>query len=78
MPIVSKYDRDRQDRLMTEILEVLVQDKAPNDLALMTLGNVATHILTTHIPAERRERVAQQFGQILLQSVAVEKTTSNQ
>ncbi|TRW49686.1 DUF1414 domain-containing protein [Aliidiomarina halalkaliphila] len=69
MPIISKYDVARQERLMDEILEILAKDEAPRDLALMTLGNVTTHILNAHVPAEKREAVARQFGQILLQSV---------
>ncbi|WP_194755707.1 YejL family protein [Aliidiomarina indica] len=69
MPIISKYDVARQERLMDTILEILATDEAPQDLALMTLGNVATHILNTHVAPEKREAVARQFGQILLQSV---------
>lgn len=70
MPIVSKYDNARQERLMQDILEVLVKDQAPHDLALMTLGNVVSHVLQNHVPAQKRAVIAEQFGQILLQSVA--------
>lgn len=73
MPIVSKYDQDRQDQLIDSILDILANDKAPNDLALMTLGNVVTHILQEHVPANKRQAIAKQFGQILLQSVAKEQ-----
>ncbi|RUO22455.1 hypothetical protein CWE08_04565 [Aliidiomarina iranensis] len=73
MPIVSKYDQERQDQLIDSILDIFANDKAPNDLALMTLGNVVTHILQEHVPAEKRQAIAKQFGQILLQSVAKEQ-----
>ncbi|EGN75744.1 hypothetical protein A28LD_0790 [Idiomarina sp. A28L] len=73
MPIVSKYDQERQDQLIDSILDILAKDKAPNDLALMTLGNVVTHILQEHVPAQKRQAIAKQFGQILLQSVAKEQ-----
>ncbi|RUO38287.1 hypothetical protein CWE13_01165 [Aliidiomarina shirensis] len=73
MPIVSKYDQERQDQLIDNILDIFAKDKAPNDLALMTLGNVVTHILQEHVPAQKRQAIATQFGQILLQSVAKEQ-----
>lgn len=69
MPIISKYAPDQQERLMQDIIELLAQNKVPSDLALMTLGNVATHILNNHLPEARRYQTARQFGQILLQSV---------
>lgn len=70
MPIVSKYAQDRQERLIDDILQVFADDKSPNDLALMTLGNVVTHILQEHVAEDKRASIARQFGEILLQSVA--------
>ncbi|MCL4409823.1 DUF1414 domain-containing protein [Aliidiomarina haloalkalitolerans] len=70
MPILSKYDEERQEKLINEILDLFANDSSPSDLALMTLGNVTTHIIHNHVAADKREAVARQFGQILLQSIA--------
>ncbi|MCL4410373.1 MAG: DUF1414 domain-containing protein, partial [Gammaproteobacteria bacterium] len=71
------YDEERQEKLISEILDLFADDSAPSDLALMTLGNVATHIIHNHIAAEKRDAVAKQFGQILLQSVANTRANTN-
>ncbi|MCH8501819.1 MAG: DUF1414 domain-containing protein [Aliidiomarina sp.] len=70
MPILSKYDEARQEKLISGILDIFSADESPSDLALMTLGNVTTHIIHHHVAADKRAAIAKQFGQILLQSVA--------
>ncbi|RUO60253.1 DUF1414 domain-containing protein [Pseudidiomarina insulisalsae] len=69
MPIVSKYDADRQEKLVNDVLSVLHEEQVPVDLALMTLGNAVTHILSEHYAPERAHQVAEQFGKVLLQSL---------
>ncbi|WP_113905934.1 DUF1414 domain-containing protein [Aliidiomarina celeris] len=69
MPIVSKYSQDQQEKLFQSLLAQLTQDQIPRDLALMTLGNLVTHVLNQEPSANRREQLAKQFGAILIQSV---------
>lgn len=73
MPYVSKYPTDRQQHLIDSVTELFEQDKTPADLALMTLGNIATEVLYQQVPAKNRKQVAEQFTRILLQSIEAEQ-----
>lgn len=69
MPIVSKYDAARQEQLLNDVLDTLINAEVPVDLALMTLGNAVTHILSEHYSPAQAQQVAEQFGKVLLQSM---------
>lgn len=69
MPQQSKYSDQQFEALMTRIIEVLEQEQASRDLSLMALGNVITRILQHQVREEDRERMAQQFAQVLVKSV---------
>ncbi|WP_258240376.1 YejL family protein [Pseudidiomarina homiensis] len=69
MPIVSKYEAAQQEKLLNDVLETLHKENVPVDLALMTLGNAVTHILSQHYDPQRAQQVAEQFGKVLLQSL---------
>lgn len=69
MPIMSKYSRAEQDELFEKLLNALTETEVPADLALMTLGNLVTYVLSQQESPSRREALARQFGSILLQSV---------
>ena len=47
--------------LMT-MISVLETHKAPVDLSLIALGNMASNLLTTSVPAAQREALAQAFA----------------
>ncbi|WP_417658271.1 DUF1414 domain-containing protein [Pseudidiomarina sp.] len=69
MPIVSKYDAKTQQQLLDEVMDVLSQHNTPKDLALMTLGNAVTNIISANYQPEDAYKVAEQFGKVLLQSM---------
>lgn len=69
MPILSKYSNEQVEKITDQLLKVLSDDKATVDLSLMCLGNSITHILNQHVPANKREAVAENFAKALLQSV---------
>ncbi|MDX1705462.1 DUF1414 domain-containing protein [Pseudidiomarina sp.] len=69
MPIVSKYDVNTQQHLLEEVLSVVQSEDVPADLALMTLGNAVTHVIQTRYKPEVAQKIAEQFGKVLLQSL---------
>ncbi|MFC0117226.1 DUF1414 domain-containing protein [Pseudoalteromonas xiamenensis] len=69
MPILSKYSNEQVEKITDQLLKVLSDDKATVDLSLMCLGNSITHIINQHVPANKREAVAENFAKALIQSV---------
>ena len=45
MPILSKYSTEQIESLMQDMQEVLQKNNASVALALLALGNLATHII---------------------------------
>lgn len=70
MPVQSKYSAQQQEDLFENLLNTLTEREVPKDLALMTLGNLVTHVIHQEQSQERKEKLAEQFGAILKQSVS--------
>lgn len=70
MPIVSKYSNERIEKILQGLLDVLVEESATTDLALMCLGNTITDILNNEVPEDKREAVVNNFTNALKQSIA--------
>lgn len=68
MPIVSKYSNERVEKIIQNLLDVLVKEEATPDLALMCLGNAVTNIIA-QVPQSKRAAVAENFTKALKQSV---------
>lgn len=73
MPIVSKYSNERVEKIIQELHDVLVNEKATADLALMCLGNNITDIINNQVPEHQREAVVNNFTSALQQSIAKTK-----
>ncbi|REL35576.1 YejL family protein [Thalassotalea euphylliae] len=69
MPIVSKYSNERVEKIIDNLLNVLIEEKAGADLSLMCLGNVVTEVLTQQVPEKQRQAVVENFTKALSQSV---------
>ena len=69
MPIVSKYSNERVEKIITNLLDVLVKESATPDLALMCLGNTLTEIITNNVPKKEREAIVNNFTNALKQSI---------
>ncbi|MBL0710703.1 MAG: DUF1414 domain-containing protein [Colwellia sp.] len=68
MPIVSKYSNERVEKIIQELIDVLVNEEATTDLALMCLGNTVTNVIGK-IPAEKQSAVVDNFTKALKQSI---------
>jgi len=68
MPIVSKYSNERVEKIIQELLDVLVNEEATPDLALMCLGNAVTNVLA-NVPEKNRTAVVDNFTRALKQSI---------
>ena len=68
MPIVSKYSNERVEKIIQDLLDVLVKEQATPDLALMCLGNAVTNIIA-QVPESKRAAVAENFTKALKQSI---------
>ncbi|GAA0818493.1 DUF1414 domain-containing protein [Colwellia sp. D2M02] len=68
MPIVSKYSNERVEKIIQELLDVLVNEEATPDLALMCLGNTITNVLA-NVPEAKRAAVVDNFTRALKQSI---------
>ena len=68
MPIVSKYSNECVEKIIQELLDVLVNEEATPDLALMCLGNAVTNVVA-NIPESKREAVVDNFTQALKKSI---------
>ena len=68
MPIVSKYSNERVEKIIQDLLDVLVKESATPDLALMCLGNATTNIIH-QVPEKQRKAIVTNFTNALKQSV---------
>ena len=51
----SKYSDGQVNAIINDMISVLETHKAPVDLSLIALGNMASNLLTTSVPAAQRE-----------------------
>ena len=68
MPIVSKYSNERVEKIIQNLLDVLVKEEATPDLALMCLGNALTSVIS-QVPESKRVDVVNNFVVALKKSV---------
>ncbi len=69
MPQQSKYSDSQFETLMQDIVVALEKNQATRDLSLMALGNVITNIFLHQVHQNQREKMAEQFTQVLLKSI---------
>jgi len=69
MPIVSKYSNERVEKIIQDLFDVLVNESATPDLALMCLGNTITDIINNQAPEGQREAIVNNFTSALKQSI---------
>ena len=69
MPIVSKYSNDRVEKIMSKLMDVLIEESVSADLALMCLGNTLTEVINQQVPQEQRDAIVANFTKALAQSV---------
>ncbi|EGV06316.1 hypothetical protein HMPREF9952_0097 [Haemophilus pittmaniae HK 85] len=65
----SKYSDAQVNAIAGEMIGILENHKAPADLALIVLGNLASNILTANVPVAQREAVAQAFANSLINAI---------
>ncbi len=70
MPIVSKYSNERVEKIVQNLLDVLVDDEVSTDLALMCLGNTISTIINNQVPENKRSALTEQFANALKQTTA--------
>ena len=63
-----KMESVLRDELLSITPEV-EKHKAPVDLSLIALGNMASNLLTTSVPQTQREALAQAFSNSLINAV---------
>lgn len=73
MPIVSKYSNERVEKIIQDLHDVLVNESATPDLALMCLGNTLTEIINNNVPEQQREVIVNNFTSALKQSIQKSK-----
>lgn len=71
MPIVSKYSNERVEKIIQDLIDVLVKEEASTDLALMCLGNTISTIINNQVPESQRDAIAKNFANALTQSIKV-------
>lgn len=69
MPQQSKYSDAQFETLMNDIVFALEKNQANRDLSLMALGNVITNIFLHQVNDSQRQKMAEQFTQVLLKSI---------
>lgn len=69
MPQQSKYSDNQFEAVMHDILLALEKHQADRDLSLMVLGNVITNIFQHQVNGTQREKMAEQFTQVLKKSI---------
>jgi|GEM_PF-179406 len=77
MPIVSKYSNERVEKVIQNLFDVLINEEATPDLALMCLGNTLTEIINKQVPENKREAVVANFTQALKQTVEQQNKQAN-
>ena len=65
----SKYSDAQLSAIVNDMIAVLEKHKAPVDLSLIALGNMASNLLTTSVPQIQREALAQAFSNSLINAV---------
>ena len=73
MPIVSKYSNERVEKIIEKLMDVLIDESASADLALMCLGNTLTEVIAQQVPEAKREAVVENFTTALKKSVSSSK-----
>ncbi len=68
MPIVSKYSNERVEKIINELMDVLIKEETSPDLALMCLGNTLTSVIS-QIPQEQQQAIVTNFTQALENSI---------
>ena len=69
MPIVSKYSNERVEKIIQDLHNVLVNESATPDLALMCLGNTLTEIISNNIAKDKQAAIVDNFTNALKQSI---------
>lgn len=69
MPIVSKYSNERVEKIIKNLINVLVEESAKPDLALMCLGNTITDIVNNEVPEKHRKAIVENFANALKKSI---------
>ncbi|WJG10984.1 DUF1414 domain-containing protein [Aliiglaciecola sp. LCG003] len=69
MPQQSKFSDVEFETLMNDIVFALEKNKAGRDLSLMALGNVITNIFQHQVNSQQRQKMAEQFTQVLMKSI---------
>jgi hypothetical protein len=70
MPVVSKYENARIEKIMEKLITVLIEEKASADLSLMCLGNTVTNVICQQVPEHARTQIIDSFTDALKKSVA--------
>ncbi len=65
----SKYSDAQLGAIVNDMIAVLDKHKAPVDLSLIALGNMASNLLTSSVPQTQREALAQAFSNALVNAV---------
>lgn len=68
MPIVSKYSNERVEKIIDQLMEVLIKESTPPDLALMCLGNTLTNVIS-QMPEKNRAAIVKNFASALENSI---------
>lgn len=68
MPIVSKYSNERVEKIIEQLMDVLVEEEATPELALMCLGNAVTNVVA-QLPEKQKETIVNNFTQALKNSI---------
>lgn len=68
MPIVSKYSNERVEKIINQLMDVLIEEQATPDLALMCLGNTLTNVLS-QVPEQQRKKIVENFTSALKNSI---------
>lgn len=68
MPIVSKYSNERVEKIIEQLMDVLIKEETSPDLALMCLGNTLTNVIA-QVPESQRAAVVKNFTKALESSI---------
>ena len=68
MPIVAQYSNERVEKIIQDLMDVLVKEQATPDLALMCLGNAVTNVVSK-VPEKNRAAVVDNFTRVLKQTI---------
>ncbi|HIF9278406.1 TPA: DUF1414 domain-containing protein [Photobacterium damselae] len=62
MPITSKYSTKQVEKIIDEVFDVLEKNQVSPELALMIVGDVATNVINSNVPAGQRQAIAEKFA----------------